>query len=98
MMPVRGTALTTVFLLILTAGWSSAQTPGHSPQPLNVVLIILDDVRWDALGAAGNGIVRTPRIDELAYPAMLLSSAHWRSAAVLPRTQPESISRASVAR
>lgn len=33
---------------------------------MNVVLLVIDDVRWDSIGAAGNRIVRTPRIDQLA--------------------------------
>lgn len=77
----------TAVLLMLTAGWWSAQTPGHSPQtpehspqPLNVVLIILDDVRWDALGAAGNRVVRTPRIDELAREGVRFEQARVTTA------------------
>jgi len=33
---------------------------------MNVVLLIIDDPRWDSIGAAGNRVVRTPRIDQLA--------------------------------
>ena len=87
MMPVRRTALLTASLLMLAAGWGSAQPPAHSlppperpPQRLNVVLIILDDVRWDALGAAGNGIVRTPRIDELAGEGVRFEQARVTTA------------------
>src|SRR5687768_15164779 len=32
----------------------------------NIVLIISDDHRWDAIGAAGNKSVHTPNIDRLA--------------------------------
>jgi arylsulfatase A-like enzyme len=32
----------------------------------NIVLFVTDDHRWDALGCAGNTIIRTPNIDELA--------------------------------
>jgi arylsulfatase A-like enzyme len=40
-----------------------AQTPAAS---LNVVVLVIDDTRWDSIGAAGNRIVRTPRLDALA--------------------------------
>lgn len=40
-----------------------AQTPASS---LNVVVLVIDDTRWDSIGAAGNRIVRTPRLDALA--------------------------------
>ena len=56
-------------VLALSAGLWAAQnagSPSQSAEPLNVVLLILDDVRWDAIGASGNRVVRTPRIDELA--------------------------------
>lgn len=46
-----------------------AMKPPASPQadaPMNVLLIVLDDVRWDALGVTGNAIVRTPHLDRLA--------------------------------
>ena len=29
-------------------------------------VLVIDDVRWDSIGAAGNRIVRTPRLDRLA--------------------------------
>lgn len=54
-----------VFVLATTMTWHARA--GESPRPpMNVVLLILDDVRWDSLGAAGNPVVHTPRIDRLA--------------------------------
>ncbi|HKQ38636.1 MAG TPA: sulfatase [Verrucomicrobiae bacterium] len=32
----------------------------------NIIVIVADDLRWDALGYAGNRIVQTPNLDELA--------------------------------
>jgi arylsulfatase A-like enzyme len=43
---------------------------------LNVVVLVIDDVRWDSLGAAGNRIVRTPRIDRLAKGTSARSTEH----------------------
>ena len=80
MMTVRGTVLKTAILLLLTAGSAPAQSPAPSPKPLNVVLLILDDVRWDALGAAGNSSVRTPRIDELARQGVRFEQARVTTA------------------
>jgi len=79
-MTVRTSAVITASLLTLTAGSASAQTPKSPPQPLNVVLLILDDVRWDALGAAGNSSVRTPRIDELARQGVRFEQARVTTA------------------
>ena len=33
---------------------------------LNVLLMVVDDARWDTVGAAGNPVVQTPRLDRLA--------------------------------
>ena len=71
----RPTMMMAAALLALAAGWGSAQTAAQARQPLNVVLLIIDDARWDALGAAGNRVVRTPRIDELAREGVRFEQA-----------------------
>ena len=38
----------------------------HAAEPMNVVVLIADDLRWDSLGVAGNDVVHTPNIDALA--------------------------------
>jgi alpha-L-rhamnosidase len=32
----------------------------------NIIFILTDDQRWDALGYAGNKIIQTPEMDKLA--------------------------------
>ena len=61
----------------LTAGEvrPPAQARVTAPRPPNIVLLIADDVRWDALGVAGNRIVRTPRIDQLAAEGVRFTEA-----------------------
>ena len=44
-------------------------------QPPNVVFVLVDDLRWDELGAAGNTGVRTPHIDRLAREGALFRNA-----------------------
>ncbi|GAB4000261.1 sulfatase [Spirosoma daeguense] len=34
--------------------------------PPNIIFLLADDQRWDALGVAGNSTIRTPNIDKLA--------------------------------
>ena len=72
---MRKTALMTALLLSATTGSWSAQNSGRQQQRLNVVLLIIDDARWDALGAAGNSVVRTPRIDQLAKEGVRFEQA-----------------------
>ena len=38
----------------------------QSDNPPNIIFILTDDQRWDALGAAGNSIIQTPEMDKLA--------------------------------
>lgn len=41
--------------------------------PPNILFILADDLRWDALGAYGNTVVRTPNLDRLAAEGAKLS-------------------------
>lgn len=50
-------------LVVAATDAAPQQAPTRS---LNILLIVIDDTRWDAIGAAGNPIVRTPRLDRLA--------------------------------
>ena len=43
----------------------SGQPAAAKPRP-NLVLVVIDDLRWDAPGFMGNGLVRTPHLDGLA--------------------------------
>lgn len=49
--------------------------PQDPPRPMNVVVLVIDDIRWDSIGAAGNPIVRTPRLDALASEGVRFTQA-----------------------
>ncbi len=38
----------------------------RADRPLNVLVLVIDDARWDTLGVAGNRAIQTPRLDRLA--------------------------------
>lgn len=59
------------------------------PVAPNIVVIVADDMRWDALGAAGNAVVRTPHLDALAREA-LVGTSHFVTTSICP------VSRASI--
>ena len=44
----------------------TASVSDPSEEPLNIVLLYADDWRHDTLGCAGNPVVQTPRLDQLA--------------------------------
>jgi N-acetylglucosamine-6-sulfatase len=44
-------------------------------QPPNVIVVLVDDLRWDELGAAGHPYVRTPNVDRLAREGARFTNA-----------------------
>ena len=42
---------------------------------MNVVVLVIDDTRWDSIGAAGNRVVRTPNLDRLASEGVHFTQA-----------------------
>lgn len=65
-------------LLIFTFAINPFKTHAQQTEqsPLNVVVLVSDDQRWDALGAAGNDIIHTPRLDQLAEEGVRFTNAY----------------------
>ncbi len=57
---------------------ASRSAPSDSPGPRpNIVLVLVDDLRWDELGVSGHPYVETPNIDRLAAEgAMFINAFH----------------------
>ncbi len=51
------------------------QTDTAPKRHSNIVVVITDDQRWDSLGCAGNSIIRTPNIDEMAQTGIRFTNA-----------------------
>ncbi|WP_338874719.1 sulfatase [Spirosoma sp. SC4-14] len=64
------TAGISCFLLISIIGL------GQKPTPPNIIFLLTDDQRWDALGAMGNPIIQTPNLDALAQNGVLFKNAY----------------------
>ena len=62
----------TLFAVALTA--AAAAVPGGDK--VNLLMIISDQHRFDAMGAAGNEIVHTPVLDKLAQDGVRFASAY----------------------
>ena len=58
--------------IALPASLGGQQRPGA---PMNVVVLVIDDTRWDSIGAAGNRVVRTPNLDRLASEGVHFTQA-----------------------
>lgn len=41
----------------------------------NIIFLLSDDQRWDALGAAGNSIIQTPNLDQIARDGVMFKNA-----------------------
>ena len=50
----------------------------------NILLIMTDQQRWDALGAAGNPVIQTPNLDRLAAEGVIFETAITPSAVCAP--------------
>jgi len=57
-----------VLLALLGISGLAAQTA--TPKPMNIVILYTDDWRHDTLGIAGNPVVKTPNLDQLAKEGM----------------------------
>lgn len=62
----------TPLLLLLLAG---CQTSAAETKPMNIIVLLADDWRFDTLGCAGNPIVRTPHLDRLAGEGIRFTQA-----------------------
>src|SRR5688500_6728800 len=49
--------------------------PIHAAERPNIVFILVDDLRWDDIGATGHPFVRTPSIDRIAREGAVFRNA-----------------------
>lgn len=56
----------TLITLLLIANFSDSKAADAPKPPLNLLFIITDQQRWDAMSCAGNEILQTPNLDKLA--------------------------------
>lgn len=80
------------FLLVVLAGLVSGSSLAFKQKavaPPNVIVIVTDDHRWDALGVMGNKIIQTPNLDKLAKKGVLFKNAYVTTAICM-------VSRASI--
>lgn len=59
-----------------TKGQQRNNIPVAAHSKPNIVFLLTDDQRWDAMGAMGNPIIQTPHIDRLARAGILFRNAY----------------------
>lgn len=60
---MRSTCTALAFLYFLMA---APALRADEPKPMNVVVLLADDWRYDTLGCAGNPVLKSPHLDQLA--------------------------------
>jgi arylsulfatase A-like enzyme len=55
---------------------SAQDSPSVKDARPNIIFVLTDDQRWDALGAMGNPIIKTPYLDALASAGILFQNAY----------------------
>jgi len=53
---------------------AAAEPAGAAAARPNIIFFLTDDMRWDAMGCAGNKIIRTPNLDNLASQGTLFKN------------------------
>jgi N-acetylglucosamine-6-sulfatase len=72
---VEGTLACGLALLAMAMACQRAQPQPTPPRPPNVVVVLVDDLRWDDIGVAGHPFVQTPAIDQLAREGTRFTNA-----------------------
>lgn len=65
----------TIKLLFLMLLYWSCNHKNDTQKPPNIIVIVTDDQRWDAIGYAGNEIIITPEQDKLAKEGTYFNKA-----------------------
>ncbi|MEY2877904.1 MAG: hypothetical protein RLZZ15_284 [Verrucomicrobiota bacterium] len=66
-------------LVALAAAGSTLAAADASQRP-NIIFLLADDLRWDALGCAGNPLLKTPNVDRLAAQGTRFTNAFLTTA------------------
>ena len=73
--PMRGLSHVPLVIALCLAGLLSASSPILA-RPLNVVVVLIDDLGWSDLGCYGADLHETPRLDQLAKSSVRFTQAY----------------------
>lgn len=63
-----------ICLLALTACNTPGKETNQAKRP-NIIVVLVDDMRWDEFGLAGHNFIKTPNIDRIAKEGVLFKNA-----------------------
>ncbi|MDY7107594.1 MAG: sulfatase [Planctomycetota bacterium] len=81
---IRGLLAILALLVLAAGGWARAREDPPRSAPLNVILILVDDLGWTDLGCCGSTYYETPSIDRLASQGMRFTNAYAACAVCSP--------------
>lgn len=64
-----------IFTLTFYCNANNLKIEKAQSSPPNIIFFLADDMRWDAMGCAGNEIIQTPNLDNLANSGVMFSNA-----------------------
>ncbi|MFH8577032.1 sulfatase-like hydrolase/transferase [Streptomyces zaomyceticus] len=67
-----------------TVSAAAARTPEDTTRPPNLVVVLADDLGWGELGAYGQKLITTPRVDGLAAEGLRFTDAYATAAVCAP--------------
>jgi len=70
----RRNFVTEIGTAMLTFGFARSALGRAASRKLNILVLVTDDQRWDAIGCAGNSVIRTPNLDGLASEGVLFTN------------------------
>ena len=78
-------SLLSIFTLTLVLGNSHAvETNRPATKPVNLLFIMTDQQRWDAMSCAGNTVLKTPNLDKLAKQGARFTSFYSSCPVCMP--------------
>jgi arylsulfatase A-like enzyme len=66
---------TALIALAITGTFNKVKAENNQDKRPNIIFILTDDQRWDAMGYAGNEIIQTPNMDALAKQGIYFQNA-----------------------
>ena len=73
---------------LAVAGGMSGASGADAPRRPNIIVVMVDDLRWDEIGAAGHPFVRTPHIDRIAQEGARFRNAFCTTPLCSPGLKP----------
>ena len=70
------TCITLIILMLCCISCVQEKKKNPASDKPNIIFLLTDDQRWDALGAMGNELIRTPNLDKLARQGVMFRNGY----------------------